>query len=153
MDELSTLISFFSFRLKHAQTTFLWPGLRPSATDGMERTLSAIEKRINSLLMKSEYEISSVSWSRYVPGCGNHESMTDDHSKGLKGCTHPKLSQPLLTVVCFFLAKCEFDEFAVPVLRRAERDHVLRHVREVVASVRIFARPETLKESEVRKGR
>jgi len=59
-----TLISFFSFRLKHAQITFLWPGLRPSATDGMERTLSAIEKRINSLLMKSEYEISSVSWSR-----------------------------------------------------------------------------------------
>ena len=62
--EHCTLISFFSFRLKHAQITFLWPGLRPSATDGMERTLSAIEKRINSLLMKSEYEISSVSWLR-----------------------------------------------------------------------------------------
>jgi hypothetical protein len=60
-DEHCTLISFFSFRLKHAHITFLWPGFRPSATDGIERTLSAIEKRINSLLMESEYEISSVS--------------------------------------------------------------------------------------------
>lgn len=58
---LFTLISFFSFRLKHAQMTFLCPGLRPSATEGMERMLSAMENRISSLLMKSEYEISSVS--------------------------------------------------------------------------------------------
>jgi hypothetical protein len=58
---LFTLISFFSFRLKHAQITFLCPGLRPSATEGMERMLSAMENRISSLLMKSEYEISSVS--------------------------------------------------------------------------------------------
>jgi hypothetical protein len=61
VDEHSTLTSFFSFRLKHAQITFLWLGFRPSATDGIERTLLAIKNRIKSLLMKSEYEISSVS--------------------------------------------------------------------------------------------
>jgi len=37
--ELSTLIPSFSFRLEHAQMTFLWPGLRrlgPPATDIVE---------------------------------------------------------------------------------------------------------------------
>ena len=64
VDGHCTLISFFSFRLNHAQITFLWPGLRPSTMERMERTFSAIEKRINSLLMKSEYELSSMSWLR-----------------------------------------------------------------------------------------
>ena len=49
--------------------------------------------------------------------------------------THPKVSQPLLTVVRLLLAKREVDELAVAVLRRAEWDHMLRHVREVIAGV------------------
>jgi hypothetical protein len=36
-----------------------------------------MEKRINSLLMKSEYEISSVSWSRYVPGCKTKKTTNE----------------------------------------------------------------------------
>ena len=87
-DEHCTLISFFSFRLKYAQITFLLPGLRPSATDGMEWTLSAIEKRINSLLMKSEYEISSVSWSRYVPGYRNRSVNRRARARGKHTRTH-----------------------------------------------------------------
>ncbi len=46
-----TLISFFIIdlpRLKHAKRIFRWPGLRPSTADGIERTLSALEKWISS---------------------------------------------------------------------------------------------------------
>ena len=57
---------------------------------------------------------------------------------------YPELPQPVLPLVRLFLAKCEIDELALPILRRAERDHVFRHVREVVASVRVLARSETL---------
>ena len=51
---IHTLISPFNFRLKQPHMTFLWPGFSPSATEGIDRILSAIEKRINSLLMNSE---------------------------------------------------------------------------------------------------
>ena len=51
------------------------------------------------------------------------------------GRTHPEVSQPILTVVRLLLAKREIDELAVAVLRRAEWDHMLRHVREVIAGV------------------
>lgn len=54
-----TLISFFILRLKQAHMTFLCPGFNPSATQGIERMLSAIENKISSLLMNSEYGISS----------------------------------------------------------------------------------------------
>ena len=63
-----TLISFFRLRLKHDQMTFRWPGFRPSATEGMDRMLSAMENRINSRLIKSARGISRWVWSRYVPG-------------------------------------------------------------------------------------
>ena len=46
-----TLISFFSIdlpRLKHAKRILRWPGLRPSTADGIERTLSALEKWMSS---------------------------------------------------------------------------------------------------------
>lgn len=49
-----TLISSFIFFLKQAKRTFLCPGLKPSIMDGIERMLSAIEKRMSSLLMKSQ---------------------------------------------------------------------------------------------------
>lgn len=58
-NELPTLISDFSFLLKQAQMTFRWPGFNPSKNEGIERILSAIEKRINSLLINSENGISS----------------------------------------------------------------------------------------------
>ena len=73
------------------------------------------------------------------------------HGNVKQGFAHPKLSQPLLTVVRFLLAKREIDELALPVLRRAERDHVFRHVREVVPGVRILARSETLKGAKLTK--
>jgi len=55
-----------------------------------------------------------------------------------------ELPQPILTIVRLFLAKCEIDQLALPILRRAERDHVFCHVGEVVASIRVLARSETL---------
>lgn len=39
----------FRFRLKQQNSTFLWDGLKPSTTHGIERMLSAIENRISSL--------------------------------------------------------------------------------------------------------
>jgi len=55
----------------------------------MEWTLSAIEKGINSLLMKSEYEISSVSWTVVEIGAGLQKSIdTLSESHGGGNATH-----------------------------------------------------------------
>ena len=61
--------------------------------------------------------------------------------------THPEVSQPLFTVIRLLLAKREIDELTVTILRRAERDHVLCHVREVISSIRVLACPETLSDA------
>ena len=45
------MISFFIIdlpRLKHAKRILRWPGLRPSTAEGIERTLSALEKWMSS---------------------------------------------------------------------------------------------------------
>lgn len=49
--------------------------------------------------------------------------------------THSEVSQPILAVVRLLLAKRQINELTLTILRRAEWDHVLCHVREVVASV------------------
>ena len=53
--------------------------------------------------------------------------------------------QPLLMVVCLLLAKYEINELMVSVLCRAEWDHMLHHVQEVIMGIWIFACSETLK--------
>ena len=143
-DEL-TLTSPLSFRLKQAHITFRCPGLRPSATDGMDRTLSAIEKRISSLLMKSEKGISCIVWSRKVPGWRSSQ-LDSAHARNQR--TYLALSQPLFPLVRFLLAECELDQFSVAILRRAERDHVLAHLLEVVSRVVIRARTQPLRRIE-----
>jgi hypothetical protein len=81
--------------------------------------------------------ISSMSWLRYMPGCKMVNESTNAHmsTRRVRARTHLELSQPLLMVIWPFLAKREIDEIAVARLRRAERDHMLRHVREVVAGI------------------
>lgn len=79
-----TLISSFIFFLKHAKRTFLCPGLKPSIMDGIERMLSAIEKRMSSLLIKSQRGTGTTLWSMYVPGCVRHHQLTQGKERGRK---------------------------------------------------------------------
>ena len=58
--------------------------------------------------------------------------------------THPELPQPFLALIRLFLAKREINELTLAILRRAERDHMLCHMREIVTSIRVLARSETL---------
>lgn len=61
---MRTLISALSFLLKQPKRTLRCPGLRPSTIDGMDRTLSAIENRMSSLLIKSASGTLSMLWSK-----------------------------------------------------------------------------------------
>ena len=63
---------------------------------------------------------------------------------GANARTYPELPQPFLALIRLFLAKREVDELTFAILRRTERDHVLCHVREIVARIRVLARSETL---------
>jgi hypothetical protein len=55
-----------------------------------------------------------------------------------------ELAQPFLALVRLFLAESELDELSIALLRGGEGNHVLLHVAKIVASVRIFARSQTL---------
>ena len=64
----ATLMSCFSLRLKHENSTLRCDGLNPSTTDGMLLNKSALENKISSLFTNSSYLISSAVMSRKVPG-------------------------------------------------------------------------------------
>ncbi len=135
------LISFLSLRKKQPHMTFLCPGFKPSATDGIERILSAIENRISSLLM------SPSTGSRQHRGSSMYQatgSISKRRSKYSTKLLTLNLAKPFFTIVSFLLAEGQLNELAVSVLRRTERNHMFAHVAEIIAGVAILARTKTL---------
>lgn len=57
---------------------------------------------------------------------------------------HLELTEPFLSFIRFLLAESELDQLPVALLCRRKGNHVLSHVAEVVAGIRILACPKTL---------
>ena len=102
--------------------------------------LSAIENRMSSLLMKSEIGISSTSWFKKVPGWRSRQLRILVSTKG----AYLASPEPLLTVIRLLLAERQVDELAIALLCLREWNDVLLRVAEVVTSVRVLARTQTL---------
>lgn len=58
--------------------------------------------------------------------------------------TYPQLSQPLLPLIRLLLTERQIDQLPVAFRSRRERDHMFRHMAEIIACVRVFARSQTL---------
>lgn len=80
-------------------------------------------------------------WSKYVPG---YATNSEPSPRSAAKKTHLELPQPLLALIGFLLAEGKLNELFISFDSRAERDHVLRHVTEVVSGVFIFTRSQTL---------
>ena len=61
---------------------------------------------------------------------------------------YPEPTNPLLAVVRLLLAERQLDQLSVAVSRCGEGDHMPLHVTEIVASILILARTQTLCERE-----
>lgn len=97
--------------------------------------LSAIEKRMSSLLTKSAIGTEVMSWSRYVPGCSS-VLFTEP--------THSKLPQPFLSIICLLLAERHVDQSSIFSLDGLEGKPMLVEVVEVFLGVCGCARTQTL---------
>lgn len=61
-----------------------------------------------------------------------------DHALG--GSKYLELAEPFLAVVSLLLAEGKINQVTIPILSRRERNHVLYHVTEILATVFVFAR-------------
>jgi hypothetical protein len=87
--------------LKHANNTFLWPGLNPSQTDGMDQFL------IDEILVTQLIDLKV------------------DHFLWIV------CFEPLLSIFCFLTVETQIDRFVVLIVVVGEDYFVLLHVVEV----------------------
>ena len=64
--------------------------------------------------------------------------------KQLVDRTNLELPQPFFSLICFLLAECKINELLVTFLGGSERDHMLLHLAEIVASIGVATSSETL---------
>lgn len=73
-----------------------------------------------------------------------------DNASTLRCPAYLELAEPFFPFIGFFLAKCEVNELPIAVLSGGKRNHVLRHMAEIVENIGVLVSSKTLSYSNER---